>query len=162
MREIAYSLLFALALVGVPATSAAATPALRADGSFVVLVDFTSLTATPRANGQHCELVVQGDLTFSGTLSGVAEGSTTAYVLAPCDETLAAPPGTYLDLFKFSGVFVGTVDGTAATGQLTYAGVTHPGGDIGAIIRLRGSSKAVLRADATVAVGGTYTGVVKP
>ena len=162
MRLIPYALLLALALVGVPSTTASAAPALRAAGAFAADVDFTSLTATPRANGRHCELVVKGTLTFSGTLSGVAEGTTTAYVLAPCDAALAVPPGTFRDVFRFSGVFAGTVDGAAATGELTYAGVTRPGGDIGATIRLRGSASAVLRAKATVAVGGTYTGVVKP
>jgi hypothetical protein len=163
MRLIPYALLLALALVGVPSTTttASAGPALRATGEFAADVDFTSLTATPRANGRHCELVVQGTLSFSGTLSGVAEGTTTALVLAPCNEALAVPPGTFRDGFRFSGVFAGTVDGTAATGELTYAGVTRPGGDIDATIRLRGGSNAVLRAAATVAVGGTYTGVVK-
>ena len=162
MRAIATALLLALALIGVPTATASAAPAIRADGAFDAQVDFSSLTATPRANGNHCELVVQGALIFTGTLTGTAHGTTRAYVLAPCQEVLAVPPGTYRDVFRFNGAFSGTVEGTATSGQLTYAGVTHPGGDIRATIRLRGSSSAVLRADAMVAVGGAYTGVAKP
>lgn len=93
-------------------------------------------------------------MTFDGTLVGVASGTTTAYVLATCDQVLAAAPGTYRDVFRFTGVFTGTVAGTPTSGELSYAGVTHPGGEIGATIRLEGGSSAVLRADARVAVGG--------
>lgn len=162
MRAFTSALLLALALAVLPAGTASAAPATRATGEFSAAVDFDTLSATPAAGGRHCQLVVQGVLTFDGTLDGIAEGTTTAYVLAPCEEVLVVPPGAYRDVFSFKGSFSGTVAGTPATGKLTYSGITHPGGDIGATIHLRGSSRAVLRADATVAVGGTYVGVAKP
>jgi hypothetical protein len=162
MRMLAFALMLALAVAGAPTASAAATPAVRSSGTFQANVDFMTLTATAAPNGRHCELAVQGALTFHGTVNGVAEGQTTAYVLAPCDEVLVVPPGTYRDTFRFTGTFAGTVNGSPTTGELTYFGITHPGGDINATIRLQGGSRAVLRADATVAVGGTYTGVAKP
>lgn len=168
MRRVVRSLFLALALTVVPAATAAAHPAVSAvsavsaAGAFGADLDFATLTATPAANGNHCELSVQGTLTFTGTLDGDADGTTTAYVLAPCEEVLAAPPGTYRDVFRFTGSFVGTVAGTPATGKLAYAGVTRSGGSIDAVIRLSGTSTALLRAEAMVAEGGTYVGVAQP
>lgn len=162
MRRSVLVLLLAVAAALAPAQGAAADPAGRAAGTFVASVDFGTLTALPAANGTHCELTVQGVLTFSGTLVGTAGGTTTAYVLAPCAEVLASPPGTYRDVFTFTGTFTGTVDGSATTGSLDYAGVSFPGGAIGATIQLDGASTARLRADATLGVGGTYTGVAQP
>jgi hypothetical protein len=162
MRRTTGLMVSALALTMVPAGTAAADAAVRANGSFAAAVEFSTLTPTSTANGNHCELTVQGVLTFAGTLSGEAKGTTTATVLAPCDDVLTAPPGTFRDVFRFEGNFTGTVSGTPTTGALTYAGVTRPGGGIDATIRLRGSSSAVLRADATIAAGGTYNGVAMP
>ena len=162
MRRSVLVLLLTAAAAVAPAHGAAADPAVQAAGSFVAAVDFATLTAAPAANGTHCELSVQGVLTFSGTLDGVAEGTTTAYVLAPCEDVVTSPPGTYRDVFAFTGTFTGTVDGTAATGSLEYAGVSAPGGAIGATIQLEGDSSARLRADATLGVGGVYTGVAQP
>lgn len=162
MRRTAGLLISALALTTVPTGTAAAEGAVRAGGNFSASVDFSTLTPTPTANGNHCELTVQGALTFAGALNGEAQGTTTATVLAPCEDVLTTPPGTFRDVFRFEGNFSGTVSGIPTTGALTYAGVTRPGGAIDATIRLRGSASAVLRADATVAVGGTYTGVAMP
>lgn len=162
MRRTTSVLISVLALITVPATSAVAAASVKATGSFDAAVDFSTLTATSAANGHHCELSVQGVLTFQGTLDGEAAGTTTARVFAPCQDVLTAPPGTFRDVFRFAGEFSGTVAGASTVGELTYAGVTHPGGDIDATVRLHGSSRAVVRADATVAVGGTYTGVAMP
>ena len=109
------------------------------------------------------QIVVQGQLTFSGTLEGVAEGTTTALIDAPCAEaTDPANLGAFRDVFRFNGTFSGTVDGVPATGRLTYAGVTRPGGSIDAHIRLRADgAKAMLHTvTAQLGVGGTYRGVV--
>lgn len=100
---------------------------------------------------------------LTGTLDGSAVGTTTAVIFAPCADALANPPGTYLDVFRFEGDFSGEVLGEAVTGPFSYAGVTRVGGDIDATMVLDGdAARAVLRADAQVAVGGTYSGVAKP
>jgi hypothetical protein len=74
----------------------------------------------------------------------------------------ATPPGTFADVFRFVGDYAGTVAGEPASGPLTYAGVTRAGGTITAVVRLRGISSAFLRADAVVAVGGSYRGIAWP
>jgi hypothetical protein len=152
--------LLAVSTVGGPA-HAAPGPATAATGSFVADVDFASLQATD-VRGNKCEFRVDGTLTFSGTLEGVATGTTTAVIFAPCADALAQPPGSFFDTFRFEGRFTGEVGGTAATGPLSYAGLTRVGGDIDARVRLNaGPVRAVLRADAQVAVGGTYSGVAQ-
>lgn len=148
--------------VGVTAHAAPGPPgADRASGTFVAAVDFTSLS-TEEVRGNKCELTVDGVLTFTGTVEGTASGTTTAVVFAPCTEALAQPPGSFFDVFRFDGSFTGEVGGTPASGELRYAGVTRVGGAIDATVLLdAGRARAVLRADAQVAVGGTYTGVAK-
>ncbi|MBX9245433.1 hypothetical protein ICW40_11520 [Actinotalea ferrariae] len=152
-----------------PTTTAAAAPShgpeasrggvSSAAGEFVASVDFTSLR-TRDIGGAACEFTVDGSLTFSGALEGVAVGTTTALIFAPCAEALASPPGTYVDVFAFDGRFTGEVGDQPASGPLRYAGVTRVGGGIDALITLRGrDAQAVLRADAQVAVGGTYEGL---
>lgn len=162
MRRHVRVLVLTLLLTVVPVGTAFGHPAVRASGAFLVAADYTTLTAAPAAHGNHCVLTVAATLTFAGTLDGTAEGTTGVHVLAPCDEVLAAAPGTFRDVFRFTGTFSGSVAGTPTTGQLGYTGTTRPGGAIGAMIRLRGSSTAVLRADATVGVGGSYRGVARP
>lgn len=143
---------------GLVSTSAGAPVA--AAGEFTALVDFTSIRLSD-APGGKCVLTVNGTLVFSGTLQGDAVGTTTAMVSAPCSEVASTPPGTYFDVFRFEGAFTGTVDGANASGDLTYSGVTHEGGAIDALVTLRGDAEAMLRADAIVAQGGTYTGVAR-
>jgi hypothetical protein len=143
--------------------AAAASPAgaQGAEGDFVAAVDFSSVQARD-VRGNKCELTVDGTLSFSGTVEGEAVGTTTAVIFAPCADALASPPGTFFDVFRFDGDFTGEVLGEAASGSLRYAGVTRVGGAIDATIILDGDdARAVLRADAGVAVGGTYTGVAK-
>jgi hypothetical protein len=160
-----------LAVLGLllPTTAAAAgrppgassTAAVPAAGDFVASVDFHSLQAR-EVRGDKCEFTVQGALTFSGTVEGTADGTTTAVIFAPCAQALAAPPGTYRDVFAFEGQFTGEVLGDPAAGVLRYAGVTRVGGAIDAGIVLTGDDvRAVLRADAQVAVGGSYRGVAR-
>ncbi len=149
---------------GVPAHAVPAPPgpASGASGTFGATVDFESLLAED-VRGNKCEFTVDGTLTFSGTVEGTATGTTTAVIFAPCAEALALPPGSFFDVFRFEGEFTGAVDGTPASGELSYAGVTRVGGGIDATVILdAGTARAVLRADAQVAVGGTYTGVAKP
>ncbi|MDD9205504.1 hypothetical protein PU560_03350 [Georgenia sp. 10Sc9-8] len=142
-------------------TSVSARAAQHATGDFTAEVDFTTLRATD-VLGHACRLTVNGVLHFTGSLDGEARGTTTAVVHAPCSEVTTAPPGAYFDVFRFAGTFTGTVHGVPTTGDLRYAGITWPGGAIRALVRLTGErATAVLRADATVAVGGSYTGVAR-
>lgn len=144
---------------GEVSTPAAGKAAHRAAGDFTAVVDFPTLTARD-VRGNKCEFTVDGTLTFAGTLDGAAEGTTTAVIFAPCSEATTTLPGTFFDVFRFEGRFTGTVNGLPATGKLSYAGITRVGGEIDAVILLNGGrAKAVLRADATVAVGGSYSGV---
>ena len=158
----------ALVSLLVPTTAAAGTAtrgaesardgAVLAEGTFVASVDFASLQARD-VRGNKCEFTVDGTLTFSGTVEGIARGVTTAVIFAPCAEALAAPAGTYFDVFEFDGEFTGEVLDRPASGPLRYSGVTRVGGEIDALITLRApDARAVLRADAQVAVGGTYQG----
>jgi hypothetical protein len=142
-----------------PAT-AAGSGATPAAGDFTV--GSVTFGAPEDVKGNKCKLTVDGTLSFTGDLAGDAVGTTTAIVFATCEEALAAPPGTYFDVFKFQGDFTGTVFGEAAEGTLTYAGVTQEGGDIDARIKLRGDAWAALRTtDAVVLQGGSYSGKAK-
>jgi hypothetical protein len=162
-RATATSAMIALVLLGVT-SPASATPQVRASGAFSATVDFASLVATP-VGKSSCRFRVEGTLTFTGTLTGAADGGTTALVHAPCDQALSSPPGTFADVFRFEGSFTGTAAGVPVVGaDLAYAGVTRAGGGIDASIRVRAEGvQATLRTtDAVVGVGGTYDGVVVP
>jgi len=144
------------------AARVASTRHIVALGAFEAEVLFSTLVTRDVGNSK-CEFVVQGQLTFRGTLDGVAEGTTTALIDAPCAEaTNPANIGAFRDVFRFEGTFSGSVDGVAATGDLTYAGVTRPGGSIDANIRLRADgAKATLHTvTAQLGTGGTYRGAV--
>jgi hypothetical protein len=135
---------------------------VEASGAFKAQVFFNTLV-TRDVGDSKCEFEVQGQLTFSGTLDGVAEGTTTALIDAPCAEaTNPTNLGALRDVFRFEGTFSGTVDGFAATGDLNYVGVTRPGGSIDANIRLRADrAKANLHTvTAQLGVGGTYRGIL--
>lgn len=142
---------------------AAPRRATSASGTFVVGPDVT-FGAPQDVRGNKCLLTVDGTLHFTGSLEGAATGTTKAVVHASCEDALAAPPGAYFDVFRFTGEFEGTVGGQPADGTLTYSGVTQEGGQIDAVIRLRGGEGwARLRTtDAVVLQGGSYRGKVKP
>jgi hypothetical protein len=159
----------AIFLLGTSTVAASAEPipaelsgaARPAAGAFRAEVDFSSLV-TREVRGNKCEFTVNGTLTFTGTLEGAAPGTTRALIFAPCSAATTSPPGAFFDVFAFRGTFTGTVHGAPVSGDLTYAGITRAGGAIDAKIILAGDrAKAVLRAEAVVAVGGTYRGVAK-
>ena len=141
---------------GSAASAGAATAAKTAEGDFVAAIDFATVDVHPV--GANCRLTVSGVLTFSGTVTGAAEGTTQALIHAPCSAVATSDPGTYGDVFRFEGQFEGEVAGQPVTAELVYAGVTRPGGDIDALIRIRNGVSAVLRADAVVGRGGSYEG----
>ena len=144
-----------------PASVLAASPARRiqASGAFVALVDFSTLTLTPR--GSNCLLGVDGTLDFTGTLEGPAIGHTTALVFATCAEVAANRPGTFPDVFHSELVFNGLVDGERVTANVRYMGRAQPpDGHIAGRLLLTGGVQGRLAVDAHVAVGGTYDGSV--
>lgn len=143
------------------ASPVSATSHVVASGSFTAQIDPASITLAPAAGG-NCVLTVNGVLTFSGTVTGTATGTTTALIFASCDQVATTPPGTFADVFRFVGDFTGAVAAQPTSGSLTYAGTSRAGGNITAFIRLRGDSAALLRADAVVAVGGSYRGIASP
>ena len=148
-----------LALQGGSADLAvAAGPPVSASGEFDAIVDFSTLTLTPR--GRNCLLVVDGQLIFSGSIEGTATGTTSALVFAPCAAVSTSPPGTFRDVFRSELEFEGTVDGVPAQGSMLYQGGVQEGGRIeGRVLLSRGISGA-LDVDAQVAVGGSYSGSV--
>lgn len=158
------SLALGLALLSSPAqastdaTSTKAHGAEPASGTFEVGAPY-SFQATPTRSGRRCILRVGVDLSLAGTVDGTASGQVTARVKAPCEDATTSPPGTYADTFRFTGEFTGTVAGVPASADVTYAGLTRAGGDVSALLLLRGGAKVVALVDAQAGVGGSYQGV---
>jgi hypothetical protein len=125
-------------------------------GSFDALVDFSTLTLTPR--GSNCLLQVNGRLVFHGAIEGVAVGQTTALVFGTCEDVASTPPGTDPDVFTSRLVFDGTVAGEPAHSKVLYQGQAQPGGHISGHLIFADGVSGVLDAEAQVAVGGTYSG----
>ena len=137
----------------------AAARKVQASGNFDALVDFSTLTLTPR--GLNCLLQVNGQLVFTGTIAGTATGQTTALVSAPCDDVAANPPGTFGDVFKSELRFEGTVDGAPANANVLYIGRVQPGGAIEARLVFSNGVAGMLEViGGRVAVGGDYSGSV--
>jgi hypothetical protein len=160
-RLITFTLLTVFLVVGT-ASPVTAADKLPASGTFTAMVDFASFTFTPV--GVNCLLEVNGQLDFIGTLEGTAAGTTRALVLAPCEEVADFennPPGTFKDVFKSELVFTGTVDGTPATAEMTYQGITEASGNIEAHILLKNGLKGNLDVEAVVIIGGSYEGFVR-
>jgi hypothetical protein len=137
-----------------------ASPArqIQASGHFDAIVDFSTLTLTPR--GRNCLLRVDGQLVFTGTIEGVATGQTTALVFAPCSDVATSPPGTFPDVFRSELAFEGTVDGEPARANVLYMGRVQPGGQIAGRLVLSHGVQGRLEVEARVAVGGEYRGSV--
>jgi hypothetical protein len=138
--------------------SLSAARQVQTSGQFAALVDFSTLSLTPR--GQNCFLQVSGQLVFTGTIEGTAVGRTGALVSAPCAVVATTPPGTFSDVFKSELVFDGTVDGTPAHANLLYMGGVQPGGLIEGRLVFSNGVEGRLEATARVAVGGNYQGQV--
>ena len=144
-----------------PASSVQALSVARqieTSGHFDAIVDFSTLTLTPR--GSNCLLQVEGELVFTGTIEGTATGQTSALVFAPCADVATSPPGTYPDVFKSELEFEGTVDGEPARANVLYMGRVQPGGQIEGRLILSNGVQGRLAVEAQVAVGGEYRGSV--
>ena len=134
-----------------------------ADARAFVRGDFTVVVDLPTASiedvgASACKLTVDATLTFTGDVVGAADGTTVAVIGATCSEVATTPPGTFADAFGFVGEFSGTVDGRADDATLGYAGVTHAGGAIKAVMTLSHGVHGLLKVDAVAGQGGTYTG----
>src|SRR5258705_13422659 len=77
--------------------AATAARQVQATGHYDAVVDFATLTLTPR--GRNCLLEVDGTLFFTGTIAGPATAHTSALVFAPCAPVATTPPATYRDAF---------------------------------------------------------------
>ena len=140
------------------AASAQAAQQVDAAGQFDALVDFSTLTLTPK--GSNCLIVVKGQLVFTGTIEGVANGTTSALVKATCAEVASAPPGTYPDVFHSDLEFQGTVNGVPVEADGMYAGRSEPGGAIDGRLVFSNGMAGRLDVVSQIAVGGTYEGAV--
>lgn len=169
MPRLASSAMAALLLTGctdapdplaptVPAGVARAAQHVDASGSFDALVDFSTLTLTPR--GQNCLVDVKGQLVFTGTLEGTATGHTQALVFGTCEEFLATPPGGLPDVFKSELSFTGTVNGERVEATGWYMGRSDPVDGIDGRFVLHGDVRGELDVDARIAVGGSYRGSI--
>lgn len=128
----------------------------KASGTFDAIVDFPTITLTPK--GANCLLVVKGHLIFHGTIEGTANGETSALEFAPCSEVAVNPPGTFPDVFKSVAVFDGTIAGQPAHADLLYMGRVQVGGAIDGRFVFSNGVAGEVEANAIVAVGGTYQG----
>jgi len=142
---------------GAPALAAAAASGqVDVSGPFDAIVDFSTLSLTPR--GSNCLLQVDGRFVFHGAIDGVAMGHTTALVFGTCEQVASTPPGTDPDVFVSEATFDGTVAGVAAQAKVLYQGRVAPGGHIDGHLHFSNGVSGVLDAEAQVAVGGTYHG----
>ena len=132
---------------------------VRAEGEFTVRIDFATLVLTPV--DEHCLIVVEGIVDFTGTLDGIATARTRALATASCEEVAVLPPGAYEDVFTSAFEFAGKIAGRPVVADIVYRGDTAIGGGIDALFILSSGLEGVLTVDATVAVGGTYQGRLK-
>ncbi len=139
-----------------PALASSPARQVEASGDFDAIVDFTTLTLTPR--GRNCLLQVEGKLVFTGTIQGKGKGQTTALVFAPCSQVANTPPGTFRDVFKSELTFKGTIDGRPARASVLYMGGVEPGGHIDGRLIFSNGVAGKLDVAARVAVGGDYRG----
>lgn len=145
-------------LISQDLASASAAAPTETSGHFDAIVDFATITLTPK--GTNCLLQVSGRLVFSGTIVGTANGRTSALEFAPCDQVAVNPPGTFEDVFKSVAVFDGTVDGQPAHANLQYMGRVQVGGAIAGRFVFSNGVSGALDVNSIVAVGGEYHGSV--
>lgn len=138
------------------ASAASAAMPIQTSGHFDAIVDFSTVTFTPR--GSNCLLQVSGRLVFTGTIQGTANGRTSALEFAPCDQVEVNPPGTFEDVFKSVAVFDGTVNGQPAHSNLLYMGRVQIGGAIAGRFVFSNGVSGELDVNSIVAVGGDYQG----
>jgi hypothetical protein len=137
---------------------ASAARQVQTSGHFDAIVDFSTVTLTPR--GRNCLLQVDGKVVFTGTIEGTATAHTSALESASCADVATNPPGTFSDVFKSKAVFDGTVAGAPAHADLLYMGRVQVGGQIVGRLIFSNGVAGSLEVEAVVAVGGDYRGMV--
>ena len=130
-----------------------------AEGDFTVGIDFPTLTLTQI--DENCLLEVEGVVTFTGTLEGIASARTRALTSASCVDVASFPPGAFEDVFTSKLEFAGTIDGHPIVADFTYRGETEIGGAIEAVFIGSDGLRGRLSVDAIVAVGGSYKGLLR-
>jgi hypothetical protein len=134
-------------------------PRILASGMFVSVPDFDNAVLTPQGN--HCIVEIDGELTFFGTLEGVATGTSTVRVFADCSEVeLPGSLEAFRNVFRSPGVFDGTVEAEQVRADFLYEGRAEEGGRVAARFHLSGGLQGVLHVEGEVARGGTYEGFV--
>jgi hypothetical protein len=131
---------------------------IQTSGHFDAIVDFSTVTLTPK--GGNCLLEISGRLVFTGTIEGTATGRTSALEFAPCSQVAVNPPGTFEDVFKSVATFTGTIAGQPAQSNLLYMGRVQVGGAIDGRFVFSNGVAGELDVKSVVAVGGTYSGSV--
>ena len=139
-----------------PSLSASEADPIQTSGHFDAIVDFSTVTLTPK--GGNCLLQISGRLVFTGTIEGTATGRTSALEFAPCAEVAINPPGTFEDVFKSVATFNGTIAGKPAQSDLLYMGRVQVGGAIDGRFIFSNGVAGELDVKSVVAVGGTYQG----
>ena len=137
---------------------ASAAQPVHTSGHFDAIVDFRTVSLTPR--GRNCLLQVSGQIIFHGTIEGTATGRTNALEFGPCSEVAVNPPGTFPDVFKSVASFTGTIAGQGAHSNLLYTGRVAQGGAIDGHFIFSNGVAGELDVKAIVAVGGEYSGSV--
>ena len=132
---------------------------IRAQGSFTVEIDFSTLALSQI--GENCLITVDGVVSFTGTLEGIATTRTRALAFASCGDVAVLPPGAYEDIFTSAFEFAGKVDGRPIVADLTYRGRTALGGEVEAVFIPSNGLKGRLFVDAIVAAGGSYSGFLR-
>jgi len=137
-------------------SSASPSGPIQTSGHFDAIVDFSTVTLTPK--GGNCLLEISGRLVFTGTIEGTATGRTSALEFAPCADVAVNPPGTFEDVFKSVATFEGTIAGQPARSDLLYMGRVQVGGAIDGRFVFSNGVAGELDVNSVVAVGGTYRG----
>lgn len=132
---------------------------VRAKGEFTVAIDFSTFELT--AVDENCLLTVEGVVTFTGTLEGIAPARTRALASASCEVVATSPPGAYEDVFTSAFEFAGKVDGRPVVADFDYRGKTALGGSIDAVLAPSNGLRGRLFVDGIVAVGGSYNGYLR-
>ena len=160
MRRLALLLVATtMVLLGL-AAPASADRRVPAAGGFTTELSLPTLTTTP-VGARACRLTVSGVLTFSGTLEGTGDATTTALVFAPCEDVATSPPGAFADVFRSRIAFEGTVAGDPVAADVLWVGRTEAGGAIDAVMVVDGDDvEGLLHVDAVVGQGGSYRGTL--
>lgn len=138
------------------ADSAAAVPGAEAAGTFAPAGPPAPAPVRIDAGG-GCIVELSQEYAVSGTLSGTAQIDYRILVAGPC----GSPPGTFDEQWIAYGTFAGTVDGTAATGKLTYTARVRAGGAVDGRMAFGQGMRGELRIQGSFSAGAlSYQGRV--